>query len=315
MTQPTAFPGWILKSIEDNQDEIDPKSLGFFNRFIEIVPDFDKFFLSIPATLEVGVLTSSDPSEIQKSLGIRSPLEFMLLNTAELMHFQFVYQMRELGLSLLGALHEGRFFVAAIQSRAMLEVVCTNYYAFVRAEAKMKKSFTFLLEAARTRSEKEKSRLIESYYAGTYEVYSGIFDANRKSSINWSDYLKSRFDAQENSLEQHKMINVTTAIKDVGEKSKLPIYEAYEIFSEFVHPNVGSKMLIVNTKRQHHPLMDALKIGNNVNNSEAALFYFDHLAEGSYYSWTLALSLFDRSQDFINKVGKLSGLESSQSLH
>lgn len=111
------------------------------------------------------------------------------------------------------------------------------------------------------------------------------------------------------------MINVITAIEDVGEKSKLPIYEAYRIFSEFVHPNVGSKMLIVNTKRQHHPLMDALKIGNNVNNSEAALFYFDHLAEGSFYSWTLALSLFDRSQDFINKVGKLSGLESSQSLH
>jgi hypothetical protein len=315
MTEPIAFPGWILKSIDENQDQLNPQSFGFFNKFVELFPDFDKSFLSIPATLEVGVLTSLDPGQIQKSLGIRSPLEFIILNTAELMHFHFVYQMRELGQSLLESLHEGRFFVAAIQSRAMLEVVCTNHYAFVRAEAKMTKSFAFLLEAARTRSEEEKSRLLKDYYAGTYEVFSGMFDFNRKSSINWSDYLKDKFGAQGHSVDQQKMINVITAIEDVGKKSKLPLNETYRILSEFVHPNFGSKMLIINTRKQHHPLMDAIKMGDNVNNTEAALFYFDHLAEGSYYSWTLALSLFHRSQDFISKLRQLCGLERSQPLH
>ena len=315
MTEPITFPGWILKSIEENQDQLNPKSLGFFKKFVELFPDFDKSFLSIPATLEVGVLTSLDPSEIQKSLGISSPLEFIILNTAELMHFHFVYQMRELGQTLLDSLHQGKFFVAAIQSRAMLEVVCTNYYAFVGAEAKMKKSSAFLLEAARTRSEKEKSRLLKDYYAGIHEVFSGMFDSNRKSSINWSDYLKDKFGTQGHSDDQPKKINVLTAIEEVGKKSKLPLRETYHILSEFVHPNVGSKMLIINTKKQRHPLMDTLKMGDNVNNSEAALFYFDHLAEGSYYSWTLALSLFHRSQDFISKLSQLCGLERSQFLH
>ncbi|MFV1877787.1 hypothetical protein [Nioella sp.] len=315
MTEPIAFPGWILKSIDEHQDQLNPKSLDFFNKFVEIFPDFDKSFLSIPATLEVGALTSLEPGEIQKSLGIRSPLEFIILNTAELMHFHFVYQMRELGQSLLESLHGGKFFVAAIQSRATLEVVCTNYYAFVRAEAKMTKSFAFLLEAARTRSEKEKSRLLKDYYAGIYEVFSGMFDSNQRSSINWSDYLKDQFDAQVHSDDQPKKINVLTAIEDVGKKSNLPLKETYCILSEFVHPNVGSKMLIINTRKQHHPLMDTLKMGDNLNNSEAALFYFDQLAEGSYYSWTLALSLFHRSQDFISKLSQLCGVERSQFLH
>lgn len=64
-------------------------------------------------------------------------------------------------------------------------------------------------------------------------------------------------------------------------------------------------MLVVNTKLAHDPLMDALRIGDNKANAEAALFYIDHVSESMFYTWTLALTLFDRGQKLISDLDGL----------
>ena len=315
MSRSPAFPAWIVKTVENNSDQINPKSREFFEKLLELVPHFDRAFLSIPATCDIGILKSYDPNEVQRHFELESPIEFIMLNAFELFHFQTTYQLRELSISLLSELTEGRFYVSAITSRSMLEVVCTNYYTFRRADNKFKQCLEIISNAANTKSTNEKSRLASRYHREAYEFFSTIFDANTGSSIDWSKYMQNRFNQNIKAGEQVKKVHVNTAIEDIAKQSGFPLQGAYNVLSEFVHPNAGSKMLIIKTKQSRYPLMDALTIGDNKENSEAALFYIDHVAESMFYTWTLALTLFHRSQKLIAVLDELVPKGSSRNVH
>lgn len=315
MIEPASFPLWIIETFNNHQEKINPKSKEFFEKLLELSPHFDRAFLSIPTTSDIGVLKSYSPKYVQKNLGLESPHEFILLNICEIFHFQTIYQLRELGLSLLSNLAEGRFFVSAITSRAMMEVVCVNYYTFRRVEKQLKQCLEWIKEAAKTKSDNERTRILNSYYQGTFEICSKIFDANAASSINWSEYLQDRFKIKIESRESLKKIHVHDAIKDLEKPSGLPLMAAYDVLSEFVHPNAGSKMLVMNTKKAIYPFMDALTIGDNKGNSEAALFYIDHLSESMFYTWNLALTLSQRGQELLAVLDGLVPKVSSKSFH
>jgi hypothetical protein len=315
MSEPATFPPWIVEAFNKHQGQINPKSKEFFEKLLELSPHFDNAFLSIPATSDIGALKSYEPNEVQRHLGLESPHEFILLNICETFHFQATYQLRELGLSLLSSLTEGRFFVSAITSRAMMEVVCVNYYTFRRVEKHLKQCLGWLKEAARTKSDNERTRILNSYYQGTLEICSKLFDANAASSISWSEYLQDQFKIKIESRESLKKIHVHDAIKDLEKPSGLPLMAAYDVLSEFVHPNAGSKMLIINTKKAIYPFMDALTIGDNKGNSEAALFYIDHLSESMFYTWNLALTLSQRGQELLAVLDSLVPIEFSKKFH
>ncbi len=305
MSGPNIFPIWIVDAVNKNQSQLNSKSKEFFENIIDIFPHFDQFFLSIPATSDLGVLKSYDASIIQKNYEAASPQEFILLSTCELFHFQSIYQLRELGLSLLSSLTNGQFYVSAILNRAMFEVVCVNYYTFRRVEQKLKQCLEYLHTAAKTRSPTERKNILKKYYQGTYEIFSSLSNANSASSINWKRYYSEKYNVITSANDEVKKIHIGTVIPDLEKVSGLPLSRAYEMLSEFVHPNAGSKMLIVNTKRPHDVVMDRLVIGDNKDNVEAALFYTDHVAESMFYTLTLALTLFDREQKLISALACL----------
>jgi len=200
-------------------------------------------------------------------------------------------------------------------NRSILEVVCINYYTFRRIENQFKLNLKFLQAAAKTKSKIEQKKMLDKYYAGTYEIFSKLFDANISTSIDWQKYMQDKFKVTITKSEEQKRIHVQTAIQDIEKTSGLRLEEAYSILSEFVHPNLGSKMLIVNTRNANDSLMDSLTLGGNKSNSEAALFYFDHLAESMFYTVTLALSLFDRGQKLIINLDNLSSGHEFKTFH
>ena len=299
MNTPNQFPPWIVEAVSGNRNQLTPDASKFFDQCMELFPHIDSHFLSIPATSDLGVLKSYDPAEVHDQYGVKSPNELILLNIFELFHFQAKYQLRELSLSLMHALEEGRFYVAAITSRAMLEVVCVNYYTFRRVDEQFKQCLQYLRTAAKTKSHVEKAKLLDKYARGSYEIFSKLFDANLATSIDWKAHLFDKYVLSTEAPEATKKVHVNTAIEDIEKQSGLRLSSAYHVLSEFVHPNAGSKMLIVNTRTAHDPLMDKLKIGDNKGNVEAALFCIDHLAESIFYTWTLALTLSDRGQKLI----------------
>jgi hypothetical protein len=168
--------------------------------------------------------------------------------------------------------------------------------------------------AIKTTSSIEKEKLMKKYGENLCEIARLVCRANSATSLDWSSY-STQFGLNIPSETPPKKINALDAIKDVASKSKLPLEDAYNVLSEFAHPNAGSKMLIVNKKRAHHELMDAVKIGNSRHNREAALFFVDHLSEGLYYSLTLSVTLSDRFLRLLNVLNELVTKASTQKYH
>ena len=306
MSEPNVFPVWITEAVKGNRDQMDPKSREFFERLLELIPHFDQAFFKIPESADLGILKTFDPGEVANQAPTKSPIEFILLSVFEQFHFQFIYSTREVALALLSNMSEGRFYVAALTTRAMLEIVCVNYYTFRKVEQHVRSCIERLRKAAKTRSNVEKSRLLREYVEGAYRIFSLLFDANAASSISWPTYMNERFNGRMSTETSVKKINTKEAIDDLEKQSQLPVGFTYDLLSEFVHPNAGSKMLIISTRKRHSQILDRVTIGSNKNNPEAVLFYFDHLAEGSYYTFTLALSLFDRGQKLVSTLDDLT---------
>ena len=86
----------------------------------------------------------------------------------------------------------------------------------------------------------------------------------------------------------------------------MPLEKIYGLMSEFVHPNYGSKTLIIKTSSKHDDLMDKLTIGENKNNGEVVLFYIDQCAEGLYTTLTLAMSLVDGSLKLLSTLDQIT---------
>ena len=306
MKSESKFPDWIVKSVYESSNQLNLKSKDFFEKIVENLPHFDQHFLGIPETSDIGILKNFDPTEVKNHYGSKSPFEFILLNIFEQFHYQAIYQLRELGLSLFAALSEGRFYVAALLNRAMLEVVSVNYYTLIKVENKFKENLKYLNSAAKTKSSEERIKLLNIYYQGSYDIFSKLFDANSATSIDWQKHLHDKFGITVVRSDKRKIIHVHDGIKDLARVSGLPLWEAYSTLSEFAHPNVGSKMLIVNTKHEHNSIMDAVTMGDNKSNSEAALFYVDNVAESMFYSITLALTLSNKGQKLISLLDQMS---------
>ena len=88
MKSDNKFPDWIVKSVYESSDKLNPKSKDFFEKIIENLPHFDRCFISIPETSKVGILKNYDPVEVKNHYGFNSPFEFILLNIFEQFHFQ-----------------------------------------------------------------------------------------------------------------------------------------------------------------------------------------------------------------------------------
>jgi hypothetical protein len=236
MSTHKVLPDWIVAAVEKHKSQINSKSLEYFLQVSEISFHFNDAFLNIPTTADLGVLKVLNPAQVQEYYGNNSAMEFILFNILESFHYQSTYQLREVGLTLADALGFGRFYVAALTNRAMLEVVCINYYTFRRVEQKFEKSILFVKEAAKTKSRTEREKYIRKYVQEIFEIVSSLVDADNATSMNWEEYLKG-FGISGSPSGGAKKIHVLSAIEDLEKASKMPLKKSYDLLSEFAHPN------------------------------------------------------------------------------
>lgn len=255
--------------------------------------------------MELGVLKSHNPSEVSSYFQKDGPLEFIIFNIYETFHFVFVYQIRELSLIMQDCLEDGKFFGAAIINRSIFELVCTNYYTFRRVENKFSECIEVLKKLTKTKSAVEKETLKKQYFEKLYEIYAALHRGNTASSIDWHEHMQ-KFGLAKSEERDVERIHISTAVEYIQKQSKMPLQKIYGLISEFVHPNYGSKTLIIKTSSKHNDLMDKLTIGENKDNGEATLFYLDQCSEGLYTTITLAMSLIDRSVRLLSALDQFT---------
>ena len=297
------FPDWITTIAEKNQASMNKESQDYFEKVKELYPHFAS--ADIPSHVELGVLKSHNPSEVSSYFQKDGPLEFIIFNIYETFHFIFVYQIRELSLIMQDCLEGGKFFGAAIINRSIFELVCTNYFTFRRVESKFSECIEVLKKLVKTKSAVENETLKKQYFEKLYEIYSALNRGNTASSIDWQEHMQ-KFGITYSEKREVEKIHINKVIEDIEKASKLPISRIYGLMSEFVHPNYGSKTLIIKTSSKHNDLMDKLTIGENKDNGEAALFYLDQCSEGLYSTLTLAMSLIDRSVRLLSALDQFT---------
>ena len=317
MKKNTNFPHWISESVHKNRPSLNPASYEFFEKFLEIYPFFSIDYMQCPTTIDIGVLKSHSLKELDTHYKKETICEFVLFNLFETFHFFLVYQVRELSLTIFESWENGKFFSASILNRSMFELVCVSYYSFRRVEKKFKEAFVFVDKINKTKSQVEKTRLANEYASKLMEIFLLIRSGNNASSIDWSSYM-SKFGVELDEQEKIEKIHIMKAVEDIEKVSTFPLTKIYGMMSEFVHPNYGSKTLIIKTKRTHDKFMDRLTIGDNGYNEESALFYVDHCSEGLYVTLTLAMSLLGRSSDlllFLNQILEKSENPPKSTIH
>lgn len=299
----TIFPSWILDVQKSNRGKLAPQSQEFFRKSLECYPCFYEAFLNCPRTTEIGVLNNHNPLDLEKQYETSTLFHFIIANLSETFHFVFVYQMRELGLAMHDALERGAFYTAVILNRSIFEVVCTSYFTFRRIEDKFKQSQCLLRAAVKTRSKEEQRKNFLKYNQILYEIYSLLFKGNTSTSLNWEEHF-NKLGYAIKLPESSKRLHIHDVLEDIEKVSKLPLMKVYDLMSEFVHPNFGSKTMVINTKRPHMQYMDVVVLGDNSGNAEAALYYIDQLSESLYCTLTLACSLHERSGKFLDAIFK-----------
>jgi hypothetical protein len=299
------FPEWIVSVASKNHTSINKESYDYFEKIKELYPHFATFYIYIPSNIELGVLNSHKPAEVSNYYQKDGPLEFIVFNVYETFHFVFIYQIRELSQIMQDCLENGKFFGAAIMNRSIFELVCTTYYTFRRVESKFSECIEVLKKLVKTKSAVEKETLKKQYFEKLYEIYSALNRGNTASSIDWQKHMQKFGLTNSEKIEVEK-IHINKVIEDIERVSKLPISRIYGLMSEFVHPNYGSKALIIKTSSKHDELMDKLTIGDNKNNEEAALFYIDQCSEGLYITLTLAVYIVDRSNKLLSALDQFT---------
>ena len=315
MEEDNKFPSWIIRAEKSNREKISLNPSDFFKKALECYPNFNSIYIDCPKTRKLGILNTYDLSILDKYYEELSLREFIVFNIFETFHFLYVYQIREIAIAMHEAFERGAFYTAVILNRSIFESVCIQYYTFRRIEEKFEQSLRYIGTASKTKSKLEQDKLHCKYIESLYDVFSLLHRASTASSINWAEHLK-QFGHEIEITQPGKRIHINDAIEDLEKVSKLPLIKTYNLMSEFVHPNYGAKTLVMNTKQPHQNCIDVLVIGDNAENTEAALFYIEQLSESLYYTLTLACSLHDRSANFIKQLDQwLSHLAGKRNLH
>ena len=304
MKKKDQFPEWIVDIVSKNQASINKQSLEYFEKVKDLYPHFVNAYIDIPCDIELGVLKCHNPSKISDYYQKKNPFEFIVFNVFETFHFIYIYQVRELSKLMEDCLESGKYFGVAILNRSIFELVCTTYYTFRRVESKFIECINILKKIVKTKSIVESETLTKQYFEKLIDIYIALDRGNTASSIDWQDHMQ-KFGLVKLEQRETSKIHIGTVIEDMQKQSKMPLSKIYGLMSEFVHPNYGSKMLVIKTANKHDELMDKLTVGENNNNEEAALFYIDQCSEGLYVTLTLAMSLVDRSSKLLTSLSQI----------
>lgn len=222
----------------------------------------------------------------------------------EQFYFITCYQVRELATAFAESLAKGDFYASAIMARSILEICSCAHYILRRLQSKFVEISKVAASFAASKSVSHIDKMSNEFLTKIYEAFSYLHRANRASSFPWAAHFE-RYGVELNEASFGKALHTGTCIEDISKAYKLPIENCYAILSEFVHPNFGSRTLLVGTREPINATMDKLRIGS-VKREEKCLWFIDHISEPLYHTLNLALTFHQHGGDLYNFICDVS---------
>jgi len=303
-TKGAQLPHWMVQEARKNSGSLNAASLSFFDKLAEFYPHFDARYVAAPARADLEALSTYDLDQIAALYPGADPRLVILRSEYEQFYFITCYQVRELAIAFARALAAGDFYVGAILARSILEISSCAHYILRRLQSKFVEISNVATSYAKTKSADHSEKLRTEFLTKIYEAFSHLHRANTASSFPWSEHFE-RLGVKLNEASFGKVLHTQTCIEDVSKAYKLPIESSYATLSEFVHPNFGSKTLLVGSRKPINTAMDKLKIGS-VNREEKCLWFIDHISEPLYHTLNLALTFHQHGGDLYNFICDVS---------
>lgn len=299
------FPNWILEAARQHTAQINPASFGFLEQAAELYPHFDNRYVNVPSLAELTVLSSYDLDRIHSIYPLADPRLLILRSAYEQFFFMTAYQIREIAIPLAKAVEGADFYVTAILTRSILEISSCAHYILRRLQTKFVELSKTAASMVASKSADHIAKMHNEFSTKLYEAFSYLQRANTASAFPWAEHLQ-RFGVELSDPSFGKALNTKSCIEDVAAAYKQPFNVCYDVLSEFVHPNFGSKTLLIGTRERINEVTDRLKIGAS-NRDEKCLWFVDHLSESLFHTINLALTFHQngaRLYDFICDVSE-----------
>lgn len=298
------FPRWIINEARANAVALNATSLSFFDKIVDVYPHFEARYVHAPPQADLEALSTYDLKQISALYPGADPRLVILRSEYEQFYFITCHQVRELAAAFAKALAAGDFYACAIMARSILEISSCAHFILRRLQAKFVEISNVAASYAKTKSADHIAKMRTEFLTKIYEAFSTLHRANRASGFPWSEHFE-RFGVELKDASFGKALHTNTCIEDVSKAYKLPLESCYAILSEFVHPNFGSKTLLVGSREPINTAMDRLKIGS-VNREEKCLWFIDHISEPLYHTLNMALTFHQHGGDLYNFICDVS---------
>ena len=284
----TSNPG-LLKTLQDIQNLSD---------------DLDILVFDQPDQFKIGYLTTYNLEEVKKfSNGL--PREFINFNLFENLYFITFTQIKQLLELYQSLLKDEKYYSSVIVLRSLLEVVAFTSYPLSKAESIMPEIGKVIKSAIKTKSQNEKSRLSLKYSENLHLMFESVYDAFHSGGDFLTKNMSAKYGIDTSSVGPQKTVHIHDALKKISKLSKQPVWELYNMLSQYTHPNIGSRLLMMETSAKHFPGMDRVIVSSSNKSKEGSIYYYEQFAEGLLLTLQLTLALTQRYAKFLNSLNSL----------
>ena len=264
----------------------------------------DDLIFNQPDTYDLGYLTTYDMEEISKfSNGL--PREFRNFNLFENLYFLSFTQIKQLLKLYQSLIKDEKYYASIIVLRSLLEVVAFTSYPLSKAEGIMPELGKILNNSIKTKSHNEKSRLSLKYSEKTYAIFESVYDSFHSGGDFLTKNMSTKYGIDISSAPPKKTVHIHDALKELDKKSKQPVWELYEMLSQCAHPNIGSRLLMIESSAKHFSGMDKMTISSSNKSKEGTIYYYEQFSEGLLLTLQLTLALTQRFKTFLDTLNSL----------
>ena len=294
----------IKKLFAENSPNSNKDLVTVINDIQNLNSDLDGLVFNQPGKFDLGYLTTYDLEEVSKfSNGL--PLEFINYNLFETLFFLSFTQIKQLLELYKSLLEDEKYYSATIVLRSLLEVVAFASYPLSKAEQIMPEIFKIVKNAIKTKSQNEKSRLNLKYSENLHVMFESVYDSFHSGGDFLTKNMSEKYGIDTSAFAKRKTVHIHDAVKKIDKLSKKPVFKLYEMLSQSSHPNIGSRLLMIETSTKHFPGMDKMTISSANKSEEGTIYYYEQFSEGLLLTLQLTLGLTQRYKKYLDTLNSL----------
>lgn len=294
----------IKKLFADNSPNSNKDLVKIINDIQNLNVDLDGLVFNQPGEFDLGYLTTYDLEEVSKfSNGL--PREFINYNLFETLFFLSFTQIKQLLELYKSLLEDEKYYSSVIVLRSLLEVVAFASYPLSKAEQIMPEIGKIVKNARKTKSQNEKARLNLKYSENLHLMFENVYDSFHSGGDFLTKNMSEKYGIDTSSFPKKKTIHIHDAIKKIDKLTKKPVFKLYQMLSQCSHPNIGSRLLMIETSTKHVPGMNKVTISSANKSEEGTVYYYEQFSEGLLLTLQIALALTQRYKRYLDTLNSL----------